>query len=194
MKNLKKPVILWGLAGLILSLCTLVITLVGLLSEPVVRVDTEAVVSAAEQTLDCARTGDFEALQKLLAGAPDLGPAPENTGDTKSILWQAYLESLEYQFSDQCHAEGDIITLDMQLTCLDIPAVIAKLQETVPTILVENTTEGHEAVLLSATEDILSQPPMTERTVTLQLRNADGGWKVLANETFVQLLTGFVSE
>jgi len=97
MKNVKKPVILWGIAGIVLSLCTLIAVIGGLLGNPLILVDTEAVLTAAEQTMDCVCSGDFEALGQLLSGAPDLGPAPENSGDAKGEIWQAYLESIAYQ-------------------------------------------------------------------------------------------------
>ena len=194
MKNLKKPVILWGFAGILLSLCTLGVVLWGLLGEPVILVDTDAVVSAAEQTMDCVRSGDFEALEKLLSGTPDLGPAPEKSDDAAGVIWQAYLDSMEYQLGDQCYVDNGAVALDVQLSCLDISAVIASMQETVPNVTTQNSDEGHKAVLLSEAEKILSQMPMTERTLTLHFANSNNTWQVLPTDAFVRLLSGFVSE
>lgn len=194
MKNMKKPAILWGIAGIVISLCTLIAAVYGMNGSLAIHVDTDAILTAAEQTMDTACSGDFEALGPLLAGAPDLGAAPENSGDAQGKIWQAYLDSIEYQLGKHCYADSNTVALDVQLSCLNISAVMASLQEAVPDMLTENTAASHEVTLLSATEQILAAPPTMERTLTLHFARSGGSWKVLPTEALLQFLSGFVSE
>lgn len=211
MKTVKRPVILWGLAGALLSLCTLAVILWGLNSTPVLLVDASAVHTAAEYTLGCFRGGDYEALEQQLYGAPDLGDYPEDTQTPEGILWNAYRESLDYQISGECVPSGNGLAVTVQVRYLDIPAVTQTLQDMVPALLEQTASEKDksevydenrqyreaflEEVLAAATEQSLSADrPMLEQEITLQLLRSEGGWKVVPTDALYRLLSGFVGE
>lgn len=212
MKILKQPAILWCVAGLILSLCTIGAAIYGINSSTAVLMDTSVVTAAAEEVLDCARTGDYEALGQLLYGAPDLGAVPEKEDTAESLIWYAFLDSIQYQPDAVCQADGACVTLDVSVTCLDISAVTASLQAIAPERMKQMAEEMDSnndiydeehnfreefvaEVLRSSTVQVLAEQPQTmERRITLQFIESDGRWQVVPTEALLQLLSGFVSE
>ena len=212
MKKLKHPVYLWAIAGIILSLLTLTVTVYGINSTPAIAMDASVVVEAAEQTLECVRSGDYDTLGQMLYGAPKLGDSPLDAEDLESTILLAFLDSVQYQVSSQCHTSDSGISLDVQLTCLDLSAVSESLQAIVPDLMNRIANEkGDESlvydagrnyredfiteVLTTATQQVLAKAPQTiDREITLDLVQCDGRWQVVPTDAFVQLLSGYVSE
>lgn len=211
MKTIKRPVMLWGLAGVILSLCTLVAIIFGMTSSPALLVDSAAVNATAEYTLGCFRGGDYEALEAQLYGNPDLGTYPEDANTPEGMIWKAYRESLNYQVLGECFPSGNGLALTLRVQHLDIPAVTQSLQDMVPELLEQTAAEKDKTevydenrqyreaflaeVLAAATAQSLSgDQPVTEREITLELLRSEGCWKILPTDTLHQLLSGFTLE
>jgi hypothetical protein len=212
MNKSKYPAYLWTIAGIILSLLTLTVTVCGINSTPVIAMDASVAVEAAEQTLDCARTGDYDALGQMLYGAPKLGDSPMDEDDLESTILLAFLDSIQYQVSSECRTSDSGISVDVKLTCLDLAAVSESLQAIVPGLMNRIANEkGDESlvydagrnyredfiteVLTTATQQVLEQAPQTvDREITLELVQSGGRWQVVPTEAFIQLLSGYVSE
>ncbi len=212
MKKTTLSVFLWAAAGLILAAVTIGTAVYGIYSTPSIRMDQAVVLDAAEQTLSCARSGDYAALSQLLYGAPDLGEAPEKTDEAQSMIWHAYLDSISWELADTCTPTDTGLAVDVTVRCMDISAVTTALQTVAPermTQLAKEKTKEEEIydkdknylpefvaeVLRSATADVLAQPVQTmERTMTLQLVRAGSGWQVLPTEALMHFLSGFVAE
>ena len=212
MKKYKHPAYLWAIAGILFCLLTLTVTVYGINSTPAIAMDASVAVEAAEQTLECVRSGDYDALGQMLYGAPKLGDSPIGTEDLESTILMAFLESIQYQVSPECHTSDSGISLDVTLTCLDLAAVFESLQAIVPDLMNRIANEkGDESlvydagrnyredfiteVLTTATQQVLAKAPQTiDREITLDLIQRDGRWQVVPTDAFVQLLSGYVSE
>ena len=210
MNTTKKPVNLWFMAGIVLSLCTLITVVYGLNSNPVVLVDSAPVAEAAEQTLECVRSGDYEALGQMLYGAPNLGECPERGDTAESKIWYTYLDSIQYQVAEEIVPTSTGVSLTVHITCLDIPAVTASLQEIVPDMLPKMAKdtkkkvydEDHKytdafitEVLNAAADKVLSgKLPTSEKDLTLELVCSSGSWQVIPTEPLQKFLSGSVTE
>lgn len=211
MKNMKKPAILWGIAGLVLSLCVLIAAVYGMNSSPAMLADPASVTAAAEQVLDCARSGNFEELETLLSGNTQLGEAPSGEDTAESLIWQAFLESVEYEIAEEVTTSGSGVCVNVHIRCLDISQLSATLQESVPELIRKIVTETEDKskiydaernyqdtflaeVLLTATQQILTkQLPTMEFDMVLNLVPSADGWLVTPTEELLQFLTGFVA-
>ena len=211
MKNIKKPVILWGIAGIVLSLCTLIAAIVGMNSSPVMLADPATATAAAEQVLECARSGNFEELESLLSGKVQLGTVPENEETAESLIWHAFFESIEYQVAEEVTTSDSGVAVNVHIRCLDISQLSDSLQESAPALITkiagekEDKTEVYDSqrnyqetflaeVLLTATKQALSKnAPTTELDMTLNLVPSKNGWQVVPSEELLQFLTGFVA-
>lgn len=205
-------VILWAAAGLILAMATLGVAIYGTRTAPSIRMDQSIVLDAAEEALTCARSGDYAALSQLLYGNPDLGePLPE-TDDAKSMIWQAYLDSIRWNLATECRPVDSGVAVDVAIRCMDISAVTEALQTVAPERMVQLAKEKTkdeeiydadrnylpafvEEVLRSATAEVLSGTIPTEvRYLTLQLVRSDNSWKIVPTEELMHFLSGYVAE
>lgn len=209
---MKRATVCQAAAGVLVCLCTLILLTVGIHSAPAIRVDPASVTEAAEQVMACASSGDYEALKGLLYGAPDLGTPPADEKSAEGQIWNAFHESIQYEFSEDCHILDSGVALDMHVTCLDLSAVTEALQKRAPRLLAEKARtlddesliydEEHnyrEAFLAEVMEDaaarVLAEVPQTlEREIQLQFVRADGRWQVVPSGELMQFLSGFLSE
>lgn len=212
MKKKTLSVLLWAAAGLILAAVTIGAAVYGIYSTPSIRMDQTVVLNAAEQTLSCAKSGDYAALSQLLYGAPDLGKPPAKTDDAQIMIWHAYLDSITWELADACTPTDTGLAVDVTVRCMDISAVTASLQTVAPDrmnqLAKEKTNEEEiydkdknylpefvAEVLRSATADVLAQPVQTaERTMRLQLVRSGSSWQVVPTEELMHFLSGFVAE
>lgn len=210
MERKKRSVIAWGAAGILLALCTLGVTIYGLNSDPTVLMDTAVITNTAEQTLECVCSADYETLEQLLYGSPDLGPSPVNTGNAESLILFAYLDSIQYQMPAECYVTESGMAVDVVITCLDIPAVTAAMKEGSQALILQLAGEKDseeeiydadhnykeafvEEVLCTAAKEALAAPQTTQQELTIELVQSNGRWLVVPTNTLLQLLTGFVS-
>ncbi len=212
MERGKRTVLCWASAGAVLSLCVLITVFCGLKSHPRFLASPSKVMNAAEEVLNCARAGDLGSLSKLLYGEPSLGNVQSRDSSAQSMIWYAYLESIQYSVSETIDATDTGVSLSVTVTCLDISTVIESLKDAAPALMAHKASqiddesiiydESHNyreafvaEVLQDATEQILQKQPQTaEHEVTLQLVRSDEDWQVVPTDELLQLLTGFVSE
>lgn len=212
MRKEKKRIIFWAISGMVLSLCVLITVICGLNNPPKFLANPANVIKAAEEVLDCAHSGDLDALEQMLYGTPSLGDAPTMDDSAQSVIWYAYKESIQYSLSDTPEATDTGVSLDAKITCLDISAVMDALKTVAPALMAEkaNQTDNEDeiydeshnyresfvsGILQEATTLILQNQPQTmEQEMTLQFVRQDGKWQIVPTEELVQLLTGFVSE
>lgn len=212
MKKIKRPAKLWILAGIILSLLTLMVTAYGTNSTPAIAMNSGVVAEAVAQTMDCVRSGDYDTLGSMLYSAPDLGEAPTATDDLESMILLTYLDSIQYQIISDVRASDSGVSVDVRINCMDISALSDAMQEIVPDLmnkianekgdekLVYNEDKSYredfiDQVLRTATEIVLADAPRTmDRDLTLDLVLSKGRWQVVPTDAFVQLLSGYVSE
>ena len=212
MKRNTLSVILWAAAGLILAAATIGTAIYGTRSTPGIRMDQSVVQEAAEQVMTCARSGDYAALSQLLYGNPGLGQGMEKEDEAKSMIWHAYLNSIQWTLAENCAPTATGVTLDVTVQCMDISAVTTALQAIAPErmnqLAKEKTIEEEISdkdknslqefvaeVLGSATAEALAQPSqLMERTMTLELTRANGIWQVVPTQELMHFLSGFVAE
>lgn len=211
MKKKTLSVLLWAAAAVILTVATISTAIYGTRSTPAIRMDQSVILDVAEEAMIYARSGDYAALSQLLYGNPDLGQAPEKTDEAQSMIWHAYLDSIQWTLAESCVPTDTGVTLEVNLQCLDISSVTTALQTLAPArmeYLAKQTTEESDIydadrnylpefvaeVLRSATEEALAQELQTlERTLTLELTRVDGSWQIVPTEELMHFLSGFVA-
>lgn len=190
MKTTNRATILWCIASVVILLCIAAAVLCGLTGRSATLVDGSILTEPARQVLECARSGDFEALGRMLYGAPRLdSPRGEGSG-AEDLLWDAYLQSVCYHFPGTYTQSDEVLELDVQITCLDLAAVLDRMDS-----LELIRTDSREAVLYHAAAGILAEdPPSMRQDLKLQLVRAAEGWQVVPTVPLQRLLSGFVTQ
>lgn len=182
--------LLWCILSLAAVFCIAAAIVDGFTGKTICLADPAVLTEPAEEALECAKTGDFTKLRRMLSGSPQLGSPFSEEGTAEALLWKAYLESIQYRFPGTYTPSGEFLELDVQIDCLDLSAVTAKMGRPVL-----NPSQSREDALREAAAMVLSDaPPTMTRRMKLRLTRFGSGWQVVLNQPLQQLLSGFVAE
>ena len=165
-------------------------------------------VSCSEDFARALNDGDLEAAAQYVYGQPDLGVStvPENT--ESALLWEAFVNSISFEFPGNCYMEQNTLIRRGSITTLDVSSVTGKLRESVQSLLdqriasAQSLEEIYDAqnqfredlvtqILDQALQQALAQDGQTvTREVTLKLVNRDDRWWVVPDQNLLQILTG----
>lgn len=190
MKKRKSTTILWCVVSFAVLLGAVAAIAGGMTGQTVTLVDTSVLTESSRQMLECARSGDFDALGEMLYGSPRLGTPCGNGDGPEDILWSAYLQSIQYHFPGTYTQSGDSLELDTQIDCLDLSAVLERMD-----VLTAESEDSRQTALRDAAARVLAEEaPTMRRDLKLTLVRADGGWQVVPTPQLQQLLSGFITE
>ena len=177
-------------------------------ASPVLIAAPEAAVQRAEDVMDALCDGDFDRAQTMLYGNPDLGTDREPAGAVGAMIWEAYVDSLDYELVGPCFASQTGLAQKVKIISLELSSVTDQLgtrarallngaleqAEDVSEIYDENNEYREDLVaefLEEAARQALEEDARySYRTVTLQLVYDDGQWWVAADESLLGVISG----
>lgn len=211
MKNGKALSSIFALLGALLLVGSVILCLTSLdASAKLIGTPKEA-ASCAEELMEAVAAGDFGAAGNLLYGQPDLGADREPADEAGKLIWNAFTDSISYEFTGECYATNSGLAQDVEVTTLDISSVTEALSEHVHALLTERMETAEEMselydeennfreavvmeVLLEAVEKALQENAQTvTREVTLNLIYRDGQWWVMPDQALLQAISGGVT-
>lgn len=199
---------LFGLLAAVFALLAVVLTVAFLNAGPVVMKVPEAAVETADSFMAAVCEGDYESAQQLLDGNPDLGAGQMQGDSTGMLIWEAYLDSMDYRLEGECRAEESGIVQDVRFLRMDLTSVTDHLGERARKLLEQKVAQAEdpseiygednnyrpelvEAVLNTVTrEALLQDAEYTERAITLKLTCRDGVWYVVPEQQLLNALFG----
>ena len=183
-----------GALALILAVLTAVWVWTAKDRAPLLLGRPEKAMEQAQTVMDRLCAGDYDGAAAGMVGQPRLGVDREPADSVGKLLWQAFLESLSYEFQGEPYAVDRGLAWDAEVSCLDFDAVTRNLgtrcrelleqrvarAENMSQIYDENSEYREDVVLevlRQAVEDALREDAETvTRTVTLKLECVDGRW------------------
>ena len=175
---------------------------------PVLVYAPEEAVQRVEELMTAVCDGDFAKAETLLYGCPDLGADREPADAVGIMIWQAYLESLDYQLVGDCYATDAGLAQDVKIISLELSSATEQLgrrarellngeveaAEDVSEIYDENNAYREDLVMEvlreAARQALEEDVRYTYRTVTLQLVYSQDQWWVAADQTFLSAISG----
>ena len=196
----------FGLLGILLMVVTAAVCILSRDAQPRMLESPEAASAQAQRMMDALCAGDYETAGSCLYGQPDLG-AGEPEDAVSRLLWDAFTDSLSYEFTGLCRVTDTGLARDAAITSLDVSGVTAGIPQRAKEILeartqaAEDKTEiygedGHyrEALvaqaLSDAAEQALQDAGTVTRDVTLNLIYRDGAWWVVPDQALLQAISG----
>ena len=171
-------------------LCAVVLLSTTMRSQsPVIFDMYDAANRHAELFMDAVCSGDYAAAEALLDGTCKLSSEAEHSNAFYQTLWDAYIDSLSYQFTDSCYTNNYGVYRDVTVTFLDIPHLMSDLQSR---IFYTTTSEDHvmESLAESAINMIAEREYNTTETLTLQLVSRNGQWLILPSPQLIDFMQG----
>lgn len=189
-----------GIAAALLTAAVLYFAISSASADPAVVKVPASAMEQTEELMSAVCEGRFDDVQPLLSGVSDLGIQPLPEGTPESLLWDAWVGSLSYEFLGDCYAtpnglarEVEVWGLDLQKTTQQIGAEAQLLaQERLAALEGAELPESFaDQILYDATARVLEQPLlMSEWTVTLELEYEQGRWMIIPSARLQALLSG----
>ena len=189
-----------GIAAVLLTAAVLYFAISSASADPAVVKVPASAMEQTEELMSAVCEGRFDDVQPLLSGVADLGIQPLPEGTPESLLWDAWVGSLSYEFLGDCYAtpnglarEVEVWGLDLQKTTQQIGAEAQLLaQERIAALEGAELPESFaDQILYDATARVLEQPLlMSEWTVTLELEYEQGRWMIIPSARLQALLSG----
>lgn len=207
MKGSKILSAVFGLLGIALLVMTAAVSILSRDAQPRMLESSEAASAQAQKLMDALCAGDYETAGSCLYGQPDLGAGAPEDGVSK-LLWDAFTDSLSYEFTGLCRVTDAGLARDASLTFLDVPGVTAAIPQRAKALLqaraeaaedrsdiYDENGRYREALVSQALTDAADQALREDagtvtRSVTLNLIYRDGAWWVVPDQALLQAISG----
>lgn len=208
MKFSKLMAVLFGLLGIALAVVSVQLGFRALDAQPQLVRAPEAARVQAEAMLDAVCQGDFASAGQMLQGQPSLG-ADRAAGDASGeLVWEAFMDSLSYEFLSECYATDSGVAWDVRLTALDISSVTDALRDRSQALLAQRVAEAEDVtqvydenndyredfvmeVLLDAVTAALEEDASyITKDITLNLVYRQGQWWIVPEDALLDAISG----
>lgn len=197
--------------GTALAVGTLGLVIWAVSASPVMLRPPETAACRAEALMDAVCSGDYQGASDLLYGGPSLGARPEDSSPAVDLLWEAFLESLDYTFLGDCCVADSGVAIDVLVRSLDVTAVVDGLDSRAQALLNERVLAAEDSaeiydddnnfrqelvaeILQGAVRQALEENRrIREQTISLHLVFDQGEWWVLPDAGLVNVLSGSFS-
>lgn len=205
MKTAKFLSAVFAVLGAVLVIGTAVLSFTSLDAPVRLLSSMENAEEKTEALMDAICQGNYTSAASVMYGRPELDAGQTPSSELGVLLWDAYGDSLSYEFTGGCYATDSGVARDVTITALDISAVMEPLEEHYRKLLQEAegsdsydmSDENREAfvmgVLCDAAAEVLEESDyLTSRSVTLNLTCQDGQWWILPEQELLNVISGGV--
>lgn len=197
----------FGVLGVLLMTGTVMLCLMSRNAQPRMLESPEAASAQAQRMMDALCAGDYDTAGSCMYGQPDLG-AGEPEDEVSRLLWDAFTDSLSYEFTGVCSVTDAGLTRKAAVTALDVTKVTQSVPQRARALLEQQAEaaaspaeiyDEHNAyreelvnqALLDAAKQALDESAETvTRDVSLNLIYRDGAWWVVPDQALLQIISG----
>ena len=168
----------------------------------------QGAVQCSEAFASALENGDLSAAAERMYGQPDLGIDGVISDAETALVWEAFLNQMEFTFTGKCYVVENGFARDATVAVMDVASVTQKLPELTQTLINQKIASAVELeeiydedgrfhreladqILKEALQKALTQDvEMIRRDVTVKLVNRDGAWWVVPDQTLLQTISG----
>ena len=176
--------------------------------KPILLEEPENAISQVTGLMDAICDGDYDKASTYLLGQPSLGVAEPPENPVGAMLWNAFLNSTQYQLLGDCYSTDTGLAQDVTFTYLDTASVAAHLRERAQELLnqrVENAedvseiydenNEYREEIVMEALQEavqaaLLEDAKAVTVTLTVYLKNQNGQWWAVMDSALLDAFSG----
>ena len=177
--------------------------------DPILLTPPDAANVQLTAMMDAVCDGDFKLASSYILDSPELG-VQEPADALGVILWDALLDTMEYDLTGQCYTTDMGLAQDLTFTYLDPTSVTANLRTRSQTLLEQRVAEAEDVaeiydennnyredfvmdILFEAAQDALREDSKTVTVVlTVNLKYQDGQWWIIADTNLLDAISGGV--
>lgn len=208
MKRSKPVSWLFGVIGVCAAAAGIFLSFQFMNASPILVKQPQAAKQQAAALLDAVCAEDMKTAGSLLYGTPSLGADRDPADAVGILLWDSFVESMEYELGSECYATDSGVALDVTITALDMDTVTATLRDRSQVLLEQRVAAAQDAddvydengdyredfvmqVLYDATVDALAEDArMVSKDITMSLVYDDGQWWIMPESGLMEAISG----
>ena len=205
MKKITAISLIFAILGMAILAGSLLFCLTSLDRNAIMVATPKAAEVCSENLMSAIQAGDFTTATDYLYGQVNLGADRDPGDDLGTLIWDAFQDSITYEFVGDCYATTTGVARDLWITTLDPTSLNRNLSQRV-TDLAEGSEEGiydqegnlredlFHQILLTALEESLDQDASTiSHKIQLNLVYQNGQWLVVPDAALLQAISGGVA-
>lgn len=199
---------LFAAAGALLAVLTVVLSLTCLNADPILVTVPEDAEQRASALMIALSRGEYDEAEKMLYGNPNLGVDREAADEVGILIWDAFVSSIDYEFSGDFYATDSGIARNVSITALELASVTENLgqrsqallerrvanAEDVSQVYDENNDYREDFVMNvlydAAYQSLQEDARYVSREVTLNLVYRQGKWWVMPSQELLSAISG----
>lgn len=199
---------LFAAAGALLAALTVVLSLTCLNADPILVTVPEDAEQRASALMIALSRGEYDEAEKMLYGNPNLGVDREAADEVGILIWDAFVSSIDYEFSGDFYATDSGIARNVSITALELASVTENLgqrsqallerrvanAEDVSQVYDENNDYREDFVMNvlydAAYQSLQEDARYVSREVTLNLVYRQGKWWVMPSQELLSAISG----
>lgn len=177
---------------------------------PMLLTQPEAARNTLTAMMDSVCRGDYREASEQIWGNPDFGADREPEDELGVLLWDALLDSMEYELVGECYTTDTGLAQNITFTCLDLNSVTSVLRQRSQALLEQRVQEAEDSGEIYDEENNYREDVVLEvlydaarisieedgKTVTVELtvnlKYRDGRWWVVADKALLDAISGGV--
>ena len=205
MKKIIAFSLVFAILGMGILASSVIFCLTSLNRNAIMVATPEAAQTCSEDLMTAIQAGDYTAATSYLYGQVDLGADRDPGDDLGALIWEAFGDSITYEFIGDCYATTSGVARDLWITTLDPTTLNQNLSQRV-TDLAESSedsvydADGHiledrfHQILLTALAEALDQDVSTiTHKIQLNLVYQNGQWFVVPDAALLRAISGGVA-
>ncbi len=199
---------IFGLLGAAIAVGTVLLCLQSLNQTPALVKTPVNATAQVDSLMRAVCKDDYAAVSELIYGTPDLGADREFDDPSTAAIWDAFVDSIEYEITGDCFATNSGVAQNVHLRYLDIAAITEALQVRARSLLEQRISEAEDmediydenndfrqdfldAVVEDAVKETVAQDAqLLETELTVNLAYTEGQWWIVADEALIQFISG----
>ena len=144
MKKVRIMACFWAILSLLFAAASIGVVVLGRSTAPVLLEAPEEASLQVEKLMDAVCDGDFAVANTLLYGAPNVGTDCVSADSVGAMIWEAYVESLDYELVGGLYATDAGIAQKVKLIHMELDTVTAQLGQRARALLKEAVESAEE--------------------------------------------------
>ena len=141
---------------------------------PILAAEPEEAAVQVQKMMDALCEGAFSEVESLLYGQPDLGMNRKAEGSIGRMIWDAYVDSLDYEVVGSLYATRTGLAQDVKVISMETESVTKNLDQRVQ-ILLQQRVEAAESVseIYNAENPVYQIPQKLAPTIHTRIDSED---------------------
>lgn len=176
--------------------------------KPILLEQPDVAIRQVTDMMDAVCEGDYDQASTYLLGNPSLGVAEKPENVIGALLWDAFLDSTEYELTGECYTTDAGLAQNVSFTYLDTASVTVNLRQRAQELLNQRVAEAEdvseiydenneyrEALVMEALQEavqaaLLEDAKTVTVTLTVNLKHQNGQWWVVVDNALLDAFAG----